>query len=267
MTMRRFLSVVSATLLLIAAGLAQQPAARTASRVTTLSYEQASPILDALKAEAPSELRYAAAERLPAAWRDWAARRDADIRSRLKRGDEDSVVNFLLFGTSYTRHPRLTLGDIARINQKNDQQEAAKAFDLIRARADDLVQAALAASTNERVLFVRRMFEEKGYDLKRPAAAQQMTLDLLTGLSRVLEEQTSYARLLEAARMQGDASQEFVVRSQLYKDRGLSSDTSLPPNFAIERSLMALKAKGTIAPRSEERRVGKECRSRGGRDR
>ncbi|MFL6215307.1 MAG: class I SAM-dependent methyltransferase [Blastocatellia bacterium] len=252
--MRRFLSVAFATFLLIAAGLARQAVTpRPGPRAGYLSYEQAQPLLDALKEETPSELRYAAAERRADAWRDWAARRDTDIRSRLKRGDEDSVVNFLLFGTSYTRHPRLTLADIARINQKNDQQEAAKAFELIRARADDLVQATLAASTNERVLFVRRMFEEKGYDLKRPATPQQLMLDLLTSLSRVLDEQSSYGRLLEAARMQGDVSQEFVVRSQLYKDRGLSSDTSLPPNFALERSLAALKARGTLAPRSVRR--------------
>jgi SAM-dependent methyltransferase len=252
--MRRFLSVIFATLLLIVASLAQQAALpKPASRVSTLSYEQAQPVLDTLKDEMPSELRYAAAEHRADAWREWAARRDADIRSRLKRGDEDSVVNFMLFGTSFTRHPRLTLGDIARINQKNDQQEAAKAFELIRARANDLVQAVLAASANERVLFVRRMFEEKGYDLKKPEAKQAMVLDLLTGLSRVLDEQTSYGRLLEAARIQGDASQEFVVRSQLYKERGLSSDTSLPPNFAIERSLAALKAKGVLAPRSVRR--------------
>ena len=253
-TMRRFISVILVTLLFIAASAARQSSTpKPPPRVSYLAYEQARPILESLKDESPSELRDAAAERQADVWRDWAARRDADIRSRLKGGDEDSVVNFLLFGTSFTRRPRLTLADIARASQKENSQEAAKAFELIQARADDLVQAILAPTTNERVLFARHIFEGRGYDLKKAATTTQMKLDLLTSLARVLDEQSSNGRLLEAARMQGDASQEFVVRSQLYKDRGLSSDTSLPPNFAIERALASLKAKGTLALRSVRR--------------
>jgi hypothetical protein len=47
--------------------------------------------------------------------------------------------------------------------------------------------------------------------------------------------------------MLGDPSGEFAERSKLFRDRGLSSDTSLMPNFAIEKSLGSMKSKGLLA--------------------
>src|SRR5258707_1071019 len=68
-----------------------------------------------------------------------------------------------------------------------------------------------------------------------------------------MTENTSYARALEAARLQGDASEEFAERSRLFRTRGLSSDTSLLPNFAIEQSLKELKARSQLSPISVRR--------------
>ncbi|HJQ23173.1 MAG TPA: class I SAM-dependent methyltransferase [Blastocatellia bacterium] len=249
--MRRSLAHFSLTLLVAAVAAATQ--VKAPPRVSYLAYERARPILESLKADLPPELRDALTNNPATAWAEWAARRDRDIRARLNQGDEDSVVNFLLFGTSFTARPRITLADLARAGQKADSDEAARAFELIQARADDLVQAVASGADNERVLFARHLFEAKGYDLKSAAAARQMKIDLLKALARVLSEQVGYARLLEAARLQGDASNELVVRSQLFKGRGLSSDTSLMPNFAIERSLASLKAKGLLAPQSVRR--------------
>src|SRR6185369_16115778 len=42
-------------------------------------------------------------------------------------------------------------------------------------------------------------------------------------------------------------------RSTLYRDRGLSSDTSIFPDFAIDQSLEAMKAQGLLAPGSVRR--------------
>src|SRR6185503_13324950 len=95
----------------------------------------------------------------------------------------------------------------------------------------------LAPGNNERLLFARRLAETKGYDTKTDAARERLQQHLLESFARVLRENSSYARILESARMQGDASEEFAERSTLFRDRGLSSDTSLMPNFAIERSL------------------------------
>ena len=60
------------------------------------------------------------------------SRRDLEIRARLQRGDEDSIVNFLLFGTTFTRLPR-ALNDNARTG---DRQRAAE---IVRGRTTDLI--------------------------------------------------------------------------------------------------------------------------------
>jgi SAM-dependent methyltransferase len=64
-----------------------------------------------------------------------------------------------------------------------------------------------------------------------------------------LAENGAYARTLEAARLQGDATEEFAERSRLFRARGLSSDTSLLPNYAIEESLKEIKTRGLLSSR------------------
>ncbi len=253
--MRNAFSLIAIVALFpVSYGAQSRAAPKPRPAVVYLSYEDARPVLDSLKEVLPSELGDASPEKLPLVWRDWVARRDHDIRSRLNKGDEDSLVNFLLFGTSFTLRPRLTLADIARAGQKENSEEATKAFALIQARAEDLIQGIVAPRDNERLLFARRLYEAKGYDLNNPAALQQAKIDLIKNLARVLEEQAGYGRLLDSARLMGDTSQELALRSKLYKDRGLSSDTSLKPNYAIERALASIKANAWLA-RASVRRV------------
>ena len=63
---------------------------------------------------------------------------------------------------------------------------------------------------------------------------------LLSMLDRVMKEGETHARLTEAARALGDPSLEFAERSRMYRGRGLSSDTSVRVNFAIEEALRGL---------------------------
>lgn len=176
-----------------------------------------------------------------------------EIRERLVQGDEDSVINFMLFGTSFTRRPRITLRGLAEARPKERSRETAAFAEAIKGRAHDLVQGISAPGNNERLLVARRLFEERGYDVKTDASRERLTQHLLNGLVRVLGEQASYGKMLESARMLGDPSEEFAQRSKLFRDRGLSSDTSLPPNFAIERSLASMKAKGLLTSGSVRR--------------
>src|SRR5260370_7755316 len=72
-----------------------------------MPYSDAKPILEALEEALPAELRDIPAEKRDAARIDWAKSRDTQIRARLAQGDEDTVVNFLLFGTSFTHQSHL----------------------------------------------------------------------------------------------------------------------------------------------------------------
>jgi DNA-binding transcriptional regulator YhcF (GntR family) len=220
------------------------------SRVSYISYEEAKPIIEQLKEVAPPELRNASKQDFIR----WVMQRDGQIRARLIRGDEDSLVNFMLFGTSFTRQPRITLGVLAQIANKPWQDEPDSAFfKAVSARAGDLVKAMTFGRLNERLLFAKQLIEKRGYEVKTPAGRQRTKQYLLALLERVLSEQISYARILEAARQLGDTSAEFAERSKLYSTRGLSSDTSLLPNFAIERALKQLASQGFIATKSVRR--------------
>jgi len=216
-----------------------------------IHYEEAAPILEALQEALPPELRKTGKSELPAAWRTWVQQRDREIRARLVQGDEDSIVNFLLFGTSFTRRPRITLASLAQFSDKlatssNTSPEVASFLDSIKARADDLINAMTLPSANERVLFARRVVEGKGFDPKTLIGRTRVKDYLLASLIRVLKEQSGNAKILQSAQLLGDPSAEFAERSKLFSNRGLSSDTSLLPNFAIERALSSIKAQGML---------------------
>lgn len=244
---------------LLAAGAALQSGAQSpASKVSYITYEEARPIIEAMSEALPPELRTTDSS---ASWTRWVAHRDAEIRARLAQGDEDSLINFLLFGTSFTKVPRITLNVLAQIAGKpwrtspDFSSDTAAFVKAVNARASDLTQAMSVAGKNERLQFALRLIESKGYDLRTPAGRERIKEYLFENLSRMLNEQASYARILESAKLLGDPSAEFAERSKLYSVRGLSSDTSLLPNFAIERALSSLKAQGILAPGSV-RRVG-----------
>ena len=217
-------------------------------KVTYISYDEARPIVEALADTLPPELR--PVSDLKSYWAGWVARRDAEIRARLVQGDEDSLVNFLLFGTSFTRLPRITLADLALArsseNWSFNDAHSNGFVKAVRARADDLIRAVAAPSKNERVIFARQLLEHKGYDTRTAASQTRVRDYLFSSLTRVLAERNSHARVLESASLLGDPSAEFAERSKLYATRGLSSDTSLLPNLAIERSLASMKAQGIL---------------------
>ena len=214
--------------------------------ITYTSYEDARPILEAMREILPAELRSADATDLPVQWRRWVERRNADIRARLAQGDEDSLINFLLFGTSFTSKPRLTIESLAQAGANSTQPEGGAVSKAMHNRATDLVQAMASPGNNERLTFARKLVEGKGYDVRTAAGRARIIDYLLAGLARVLSENAGYARVLESARLLGDPSAEFAERSKLFGARGLSSDTSLLPNFALEKALTSIKSQGLL---------------------
>src|SRR5689334_9690452 len=85
----------------IAGADARQAAARPPARVD-LTYADARPVIETLRDDLlPIELRAQSAAGRAAGWGGWLSRRDREIRARLDRGDEDSIVNLLLFGITF----------------------------------------------------------------------------------------------------------------------------------------------------------------------
>ena len=182
-----------------------------------LRHEQARPVFEAL------------GERVPplAEWPAWIAASDRATRARVTQGDEISIVNLLLFGTSFTAQPRITP---RQLNQAQIQKA-------VSARLDDFERALASADTNERLQMARRLLRN----------ASPVRAHLLSLIDRAIKEGESHAQLIAQAHALGDSSLEFAERSRMYRDRGLASDTSLRVNFAIEEALRGAQVQA-VAP-------------------
>jgi hypothetical protein len=220
----------------VAAGPIQKPAGSDVARID-LTYEEAKPVVDTLRDKLPDQISGVPAT--AAEWPAWLSRRDAEIRARLHRGDEDSLLNFMLFGTTFTRLPR-ALNDSAALGGPQ------RAAEIVRGRIADLTTAIMSSGGGERLRFARQVVEGAGI---RPAsrdgraAISQYLRQIMT---RVVAELRRYAETVESVRASGDPVEEFVVRSKLLQTRGLSSDTSIRPDEAIDEALDAMHAAGLL---------------------
>ncbi len=226
---------------------ATPPPSKTIATVN-MPFAAAKPILEGFAGRLPAGLEGKSMEALAVEWPGWVSRRDADIRKRLGQGDEDSIVNFMLFGVSFTKQPRTTPREIARVVQEGRTPE-----DVLLARIHDLAVGIAKPGQNERLLFARSVIERKGINPTTAAGLGETENYILESTKRVLREGGSYSRAIAAARLAGDASAVCAERSTLYRERGLSSDTSLSPDYGIERALEEMKAKGIFTAGSIRR--------------
>lgn len=223
------------------------PLAFKVSHVLSIPYTEAHAAIVARADALPPEFKGRTGAEIEAAWPAWVTQHNAAIRVRLERGDEDSLVNFWLFGTSFTRLPRATDRDLAKLGDKD------KAADLLSDRLDDLVTAIARPGTNERLRFARQVIERHGINPLTPAGQDQARAYLIDVRTRVIAENDRYRRASQSAAQITDQAARLSAYSTLFSDRGLSSDTSLRPGFAIETTLAAMKSSGRLG---EVRRVG-----------
>ena len=222
--------------------------APVAGSPTYASYADVRSVLQALSDVLPFDLKAGTSAGAEAAWNHWVIEHDREIRGRLEAGDEDTIVNWLLFGTSFTSRPRALLDSPPNgARAAGASVDAAGFAQLVLARARDLVTALRTPANDERRLFARRLLELKGYRLDDADDRKRLEDHLLTEVARVAREQAGYARDLAGVDQLTDVTEQFIARSRLFRARGLSLDTSILPSVAIERSLDALRASGLIA--------------------
>jgi len=214
-----------------------------------ISYSDARPIIEALRADLlPPELRDQGPAAREALWPEWIARHDAAIRARVEAGDEDSVVHLLLYGTTFTRQPPIGEQELAGIVVEG-RGAAERAFvpsPVLTARLSDFLAALASPGANERLEFARQVIGRRGLD---PTAA-----DGRERLRRYLEERiVSIGRAERTARLL-DPDTSLGDKLTLFRDRGLSSDTSIFTDFGVEQALDAIKASGVL-PAGSVRRV------------
>jgi hypothetical protein len=174
-----------------------------------------------------------------AAWDQWIRARDADVRGRIDQGVEDSISNLILFGTSFTKLPRLEGPESVLAPAEGDTSALTSAT---KARVHALASALASQSAAERIVFVRAFLKQKGI---APGSTESY---LSRNLLRLASEQRAYQEKLKEAANTGDPSAILLARGTLYQQRGLSIDTSLLPNFALQDTLRVMLQKKAIKP-------------------
>jgi hypothetical protein len=117
--------------------------------------------------------------------------------ARLAEGDEDSLVNFWLYGTTFTALPRATE------QQMTSFQTRAMAEDLLLRRLDDLVAGLASPGANERLQFARQLVERQAIDPTTAAGQEQARIYLVKARERVIAAFARYRRVAESAKRPG----------------------------------------------------------------
>ncbi|RMF99200.1 MAG: class I SAM-dependent methyltransferase [Acidobacteria bacterium] len=175
-------------------------------------------------------------------WEKWIDEYNDQIKERVLKGEEDTLINFLLFGTSFTKKPRITAKQLENLANKKPEDLRV----IIGARAKDLIRALLAnPHKNERLSFAYQIIvKRKGFNINTLEGRKAVEEYLLNNTARVFAEHANYLKALEVAK--GNPAEEFIVRSSLYSQRGLSFDTQLAPNYAIEDALSKIHKQGLL---------------------
>ena len=218
------------------------PAAGAPAGRVNIPFADARPILEALRSDLlPLELQGKQGAQLESTWPGWVSRRDAEIRSRLAGGDEDSIITFLLFGVTFTNQPRYSFAAWAGGHPPQGRAEDIVAGDpAVQVRIKDMVAGMASPGGSERLQFARQVAQRHGIDPATAAGRQEAEQFLLGALKRLLSDYDVYFR-------------ESSPGSTLFRDRGLSSDTSIYAAFAIDAALTDMKSKGAIRAGSVRR--------------
>lgn len=215
---------------------AQQPAAKS----EFISYDAAKPVVTAFSETIPAELK--PANTLDAArWSAWTQRADAEVRDRLKKGEEDTLTNLLRFGVTYTKEYRIDDEYLLRYGNSSLVNSFAEN------RANDLIRSLASPKTwppnsSENMARMRAFMEQKGYSFQTQEQRKKSEKYLLDNLARMRDDIVRY---------RSPANEQTL--SQLFRDRGISLDTNLWPDFLLDQQFRRMVEKGLLRPGSVQK--------------
>jgi hypothetical protein len=218
------------TPILCVSALSQQP------KIEFMPLEAARPTLQGFSETLPEELRHAPS---PTAWSAWVQAQDTSIRQRLELGEEDTLTNLLRFGVTYTNEYQIDRDYLARYGQSTLVNSFAEN------RADDLIRALSSPTANEGMQEMRAFLIQRGYSFKTPQDRARVKQHLLENLAHMRDEFAQFREKLKTA--------DLSEQAQLYSQRGISLDSNLWPDYALDRSLSELVKAGMLKPGSVRR--------------
>lgn len=201
-------------------------------------FSQAQPVLQAYQKSLPKDLT-ASGQPTAAAWDKWVRSQDQEIRTRLERGEEDTLTNLLRLGVTYTNEERISYASLERYG-KDGYVDA-----LADKRANALIHALSSPHASEGMTEMRTFLEKQGFNLKTPEGQKKLKAYLLANLARMRDEVIRTEA--EIYKKQG------ANLSQQFKDRGISTDSNLYPDYMIETHLRHMMEQGLLKPGSVRR--------------
>ncbi len=218
-TLRRFVGFVLFACSCLCFAAAQAP--------QFLSFSTAQPVLNTYLNSLPSELK-PDGKLSATAWDKWVRDQDKEIRVRVEEGEENTLTNLLRQGITFTSQPRITYQYLAQYGSSSFVNNIANK------RADDLIKALSSPHPSAGMLEMRALLEKKGYSLKTAAEQAKVKSYLLGNLARLRDD---------VAR----AGQEAKVNQyQAFKDRGISTDSNLYPDYSIDLHLQHMMQEGML---------------------
>jgi len=194
-----------------------------------VSFTTVKPVLQAHAGELPPQLK----EPNEGKWKAWAQHEDNVVRTRLEQGALDSMINLLLFGTSFTTQPR-----VITMNDFGDP--------VVQARVTDLVEALRNPGNNERIIFLRNLLRSRGVDPDNSARYDQTKNFVLENLRRVVQEQNTIRAQVDQAGRESNQETGLFERSRVFRDRGISVDTTILSSFGIDGALRDMADRGVL---------------------
>ena len=192
-------------------------------------FATAKPVLEALASELPPQLR----EPNEGKWKAWAQHEDNFVRARLEQGALDSMINLLLFGTSFTTQPRV-------ITMRDFEDP------VVQARVTDLLEALRNPGNNERIIFLRNLLRSRGVDPNSSVGSEKTKNFVLENLRRVVQEQNTIREQFDHAGSESNQEVGLSERSRVFRDRGISVDTTILSSFGIDGALRDIKERAVL---------------------
>src|SRR5438128_9664553 len=191
-----------------------------------VSFATVKSFLEALANELPQDLK----EPNEAKWKAWAQHEDDIVRARLEQGALDSMINLLLFGTSFTTQPRVIT--------MHDSDDA-----VVQSRLDDLLQWLRNPGKNERLIFLRNLLRRSGMDPDSSAGYEKTKSFVLENLRRVVQEQTTFREQFDQATRESNQDAGLSKRSRMLRERAIPLATTTLSSFGTEGALRAVQSR------------------------
>src|SRR5213079_1796400 len=194
-----------------------------------ISFPTVKPVLEALGDKLPPQLR----EPHEAKCKTWAQHEDDAVRARLEQGALDSMINLLLFGTSFTTQPRV-------ITMRDFEDP------VVQARVTDLLETLRNPGNNERIIFLRNLLRSRGVDPNSSVGSEKTKNFVLENLRRVVQEQNTIRKQFDQAGSESNQEVGLSERSRVFRDRGISVDTTILSSFGIDGALRDIKERAVL---------------------